>query len=153
MLFKEISSDKATIKNRRFNSISRKVIGVIFALITLILGLGLGRHDEIVILYWAIGALLSWHLLFAKVTVEIDLSKQVIATHVSSLYPIAKQVISITDIKAFNLSSDPTRVNRYNLLIVSNHNDKPFRFNFGSQADMNRLGQKLAHFCGKPFLT
>ncbi|MEC4728079.1 hypothetical protein HWQ46_21315 [Shewanella sp. D64] len=153
MLFNKTSSTKAVITNKRFNSISRKVIGGIIALITIVISLGLRRHDEIQVIYWAFGALLSWHLLFAKMSIEVDLNKQLISTEVNSLYPVAKQEISIENIKAFSLHSDPTRVNNYNLLIISNVEDKPFRFNFGSQAEMNRLGQKIAQFCGKPFLT
>ncbi|MFT5704361.1 MAG: hypothetical protein ACI8SK_000307 [Shewanella sp.] len=153
MLFKEISSTKAVITNKRFNSVSRKVIGIIVATITIIIGLGLWRHNEVQVIYWALGALLSWHLLFARMSIEIDLNKNIISTKVNSIYPIAKQEIPIENIKAFSLNSDPTRVNNYNLLIISSLQSKPFRFNFGSQAEMNRLGQKIAQFCGKPFLT
>ena len=153
MLFKKISSTKAIITHTSVNSVSRKIIGAVTVLITIAFGLTLGGNSDMSVIYWASAALLTWHLLFVKVSIEIDLNKRLISTQINSVYPVAKQDIPMDNIKAFSLDFDPKKTNHYNLLIISSLKDKPFKFNFGSQAEMNRLGHRIAKFSGKPFLT
>ena len=152
MMFKQLSPTSAIMTSGSFSTISRRMIALLVAVLVIFTGSRLGNHDFVSILVWSLCATLSWHLLFAKRQININLTRGQISSQISSLYPIAKHEILIDSIKAIRLDKDPTRVNRYTLSVIVDSAVPPTRLAFGHQQIMTETGEKLASFCGKPLL-
>lgn len=153
MAFKQISSTQAIISSTHFATMGRKLFALIAIIVTIFMASRLEQEDNSLVILWALGALLTWHLAFAKRQTEIDLIGQCITIKISALYPITKQKIPISTIETFRIGKDPTRINRYNLYITLIKQGDPIRFGFGSQTQMRSLGEKISNFCSLPLLA
>ncbi|WP_144211054.1 hypothetical protein [Shewanella donghaensis] len=151
-LFKRLSDTRAVLTNKRTDSIGRRIFAIIVTAMVCIAGLGLKGAEIGFVLNWACGALFSWHLLFCQRKVEIDLGSTFITTTISSVYPIAKQKISIDSIKAFRVDKDIGRKNGYKLVIIFDETKAPYGFSFGSLSSMSLLASQLSAFCNKPLI-
>ena len=152
MHFKQLSPTIAIMAKTRAQSIGRWIFASLVASITLFNALGFEHWSYGEVIIWSFIALLSWHLLFARRRIQIDLERQLIITKVSSLYPLTQQVIPINHIAAFQIQQRLGQPHGYDLLIVMDTQIEPLKFQYGNLPQMKKLGQEISHFCAVPLL-
>lgn len=153
MHFKQLSSTKAIMAKTRTQTIGRWFFASVVAFFTLFVTIGFERWPYSEVLIWSFPALLSWHFLFARRQVHVDLEQQLITTKVSSLYPLTQQVIPINHIAAFQIQRRLGQPHGYDLLIVMDSQVEPLKFEYGNLAKVQALGKQVSEFCDIPLLS
>jgi hypothetical protein len=156
MYFKQVTPTKAIMAKSRSAIIARRIFSTLFACLTLLATLGFEHWTYSQVVMWSSVALLSWHALFSRRQITLDLESQQITTKISSLYSLAQQVIPIRDIAALQLRPRISQANDYghsfDLLIVMHTQVEPLKFEYGNLTQMQQLGEQLAAFLKVPFL-
>ncbi|MCS6102175.1 hypothetical protein [Shewanella baltica] len=153
MHFKQLSPTIAIMAKTRAQTIGRWIFASLVASITLFNALGFEHWSYGEVIIWSFIALLSWHLLFARRRIQIDLERQLITTKVSSLYPLTQQVIPINHISAFQIQQRLGQLHGYDLLIVMDTQIEPLKFQYGNWQQMQAIGKQLSTFCNVPLLS
>lgn len=153
MHFKQLSPTIAIMAKTRTQTVGRWIFASLVASITLFNALGFEHWSYGEVIIWSFIALLSWHLLFARRRIQIDLERQLITTKVSSLYPLTQQVIPINHIAAFQIRQRLGQPHGYDLLIVMDTQIEPLKFQYGDLHQIQAIGKQLSTFCNVPLLS
>ncbi|MCS6125127.1 hypothetical protein G3495_18405 [Shewanella baltica] len=153
MHFKQLSPTIAIMAKTRTQTVGRWIFASLVASITLFNALGFEHWSYGEVIIWSFIALLSWHLLFARRRIQIDLERQLITTKVSSLYPLTQQVIPINYISAFQIQQRLGQLHGYDLLIVMDTQIEPLKFQYGNLPQMQAIGKQLSTFCNVTLLS
>ena len=147
MYFKQLNSTTAVLAKSSSVVTGRNVFAVLLALLTLFVAGGFERWEYTMVANWSLFALLIWHFLFVRRKVKFDLERQQIITKVTSLYPIAQQVIPFKDIIGLQVLRQLGKSHTYYLAIIIQDMPEPINFDYGSEQQMQKLGQQVSEFC------